>query len=144
MKQQISFLFALCGVLLSCSHPSIHGHWKCDRSGIVKEIDPSRNLAQGPITNFYNAIGIDHYEFIFEENGSFDLRSVKTDQSFSSMQGVYEIDQPSKNILLKHPDEDVEKAIIEILDLKANNLKFSMDIEGDGQTFFVLNLIKEN
>lgn len=62
--------------LLSCTKPTLTGHWKCDKTGLAKALNKNNELQTAPIAEFYDLLKIKPLEFVFSEHGK--AKSIST------------------------------------------------------------------
>ena len=61
-------------VFISCTGPTLQGHWRCDKSGIVVTPENSQSLAE-----FYQSFGGSHFELVFHDDYSMTTKFVRVD-----------------------------------------------------------------
>ncbi len=62
--------------LLSNTKPTLIDSWKCNKTGLAKELNKNDEMQTAPITEFYDLLKIQSLEFVFSEDGK--AKSIST------------------------------------------------------------------
>lgn len=120
------------------------GHRKCDRTGIAKDLYNNGTFIEGPIATYYEQYDIDHYEFIFHEDGEYKFRSIEKNGEISEVEGRYTYIKGNNSISLVPIRDNSESGKLEILEIKKNVMKITLGMMKDEEDIFVMNLQRVN
>lgn len=70
---------------ISCTKPTLTGHWKCDKTGLAKALNKNDEMQTAPITEFYDLLKNHPLGFVFSEDGKAKSISTKISGTISEL-----------------------------------------------------------
>jgi hypothetical protein len=121
-------------VLLSCTKPSLTGHWKCDKTGIAKALNKNNEMQTAPITEFYDLLQIKPLEFVFSEDAKAKSITTKLSGTVSevSLTVTNNYDGDPSRFLLRDALDHSNDVIMTLKSLTKDKMEASFDMVNDG------------
>ncbi|HLO55613.1 MAG TPA: hypothetical protein VK169_15075 [Saprospiraceae bacterium] len=119
---------------ISCTKPTLIGHWKCNKTGLAKALNKNDEMLTAPITEFYDLLKIHPLEFVFSEDGKAKSITTKLSGTVSELSLTVTNNhdgEPSKYQLRDNTDPSNDM-IMTLKSLTKNKLEASFDMLDDG------------
>jgi hypothetical protein len=119
---------------LSCTKPTLTGHWKCDNTGLAKALNKNNELQTAPITEFYDLLKIQSLEFVFFEDGKAKSITTKLSGTVSevSLTVTNNHDGAPSRFLLRDALDHSNDVIMTLKSLTQDKMEASFDMVNDG------------
>jgi hypothetical protein len=126
-------------VLLSCTKPTLTGHWKCDNTGIAKALNKNKQMQTAPVTEFYDLLKIKPLEFVFSEDGKAKSISTKLSGAVSevSLTVTNNHDGEPSRFLLRDALDHSNDVIMTLKSLAKDKMEASFDMVNDGTILYL-------
>jgi len=126
-------------VLLSCTKPTLTGHWKCDNTGIAKALNKNKEMQTAPVTEFYDLLKIKPLEFVFSEDGKAKSISTKLSGAVSevSLTVTNNHDGEPSRFLLRDALDHSNDVIMTLKSLAKDKMEASFDMVNDGTILYL-------
>ncbi len=119
---------------ISCTKPTLTGHWKCDNTGFAKALNKNKEMESAPIREFYDLLKIQPLEFVFSEYGKAKSISTKLSGTVSekSLTVTNNYDGDVSRFLLRDDSDHSNDVIMSLISLTKTKMVASFDMVNDG------------